>query len=142
MQVHAANITARATTRSGTCWQGSVSPEVSALGANACWFLTTVMEPLHWLCSVAMCRCCWSHCWPSSRLSTLNLPAAGLPDRVCLTPAVWQHGQPGAASRGSVSCLSPMSPLQGDNNHGDDRSLYAPGQNWLNQKHIMGRVVG
>ena len=32
--------------------------------------------------------------------------------------------------------------VQGDNNHGDDRSLYAPGQNWLNQKHIMGRVVG
>eukprot|EP00891_Asterochloris_glomerata_P008376 jgi/Astpho2/8376/fgenesh1_pm.00122_%23_26_t len=31
---------------------------------------------------------------------------------------------------------------KGDNNHGDDRSLYAPGQNWLNQKHIMGRVVG
>ncbi|KAL3136511.1 Signal peptidase complex catalytic subunit S11C [Trebouxia sp. C0009 RCD-2024] len=31
---------------------------------------------------------------------------------------------------------------KGDNNHGDDRTLYARGQLWLNQKHIMGRVVG
>ena len=33
-------------------------------------------------------------------------------------------------------------PMQGDNNRGDDRVLYSPGQKWLNQKHIMGRVVG
>ena len=32
--------------------------------------------------------------------------------------------------------------LQGDNNWGDDRALYADGQQWLNTKHIMGRVVG
>lgn len=31
---------------------------------------------------------------------------------------------------------------KGDNNYGDDRSLYAPGQEWLNRKHIMGRAVG
>mmetsp|Transcript_10952 Transcript_10952/g.32823 ORF Transcript_10952/g.32823 Transcript_10952/m.32823 type:complete len:184 (+) Transcript_10952:492-1043(+) len=31
---------------------------------------------------------------------------------------------------------------KGDNNHGDDRALYADGQTWLNRKHIMGRVVG
>ena len=79
---------------------------------------------------------------PSAGCSPLDLPAARLPDKTCLTSAVWQHCQPGAASKGSVSLLNPMSPLQGDNNHGDDRSLYAPGQNWLNQKHIMGRVVG
>ncbi|KAL0025496.1 hypothetical protein WJX77_006303 [Trebouxia sp. C0004] len=41
--------------------------------------------------------------------------------------------QPG----GEVSVLT-----KGDNNHGDDRALYARGQMWLNQKHIMGRVVG
>lgn len=34
--------------------------------------------------------------------------------------------------------------LQGDNNRGDDRVLYAAGQDWLHHpnKHIMGRVVG
>eukprot|EP00899_Mesostigma_viride_P029537 jgi/Mesvir1/9769/Mv12222-RA.1 len=31
---------------------------------------------------------------------------------------------------------------KGDNNYGDDRTLYASGQKWLNQKHIMGRAVG
>jgi signal peptidase len=31
---------------------------------------------------------------------------------------------------------------KGDNNYGDDRTLYAQGQSWLNAKHIMGRVVG
>lgn len=31
---------------------------------------------------------------------------------------------------------------QGDNNHGDDRTLYNRGQIWLHQHHIMGRVVG
>jgi hypothetical protein len=33
---------------------------------------------------------------------------------------------------------------QGDNNRGDDRVLYAAGQDWLHHpdKHIMGRVVG
>ncbi|KAK3282791.1 hypothetical protein CYMTET_9491, partial [Cymbomonas tetramitiformis] len=30
----------------------------------------------------------------------------------------------------------------GDNNYGDDKVLYAPGQEWLNRKHIMGRAVG
>ena len=30
----------------------------------------------------------------------------------------------------------------GDNNPRDDRLLYAKGQMWLNQKHIMGRAVG
>lgn len=31
---------------------------------------------------------------------------------------------------------------KGDNNYGDDKVLYAPGQEWLNRKHIMGRAVG
>ena len=31
---------------------------------------------------------------------------------------------------------------QGDNNWGDDRSLYPKGQLWLNTNHIMGKVVG
>eukprot|EP00249_Psilotum_nudum_P006664 c19965_g1_i2 orf=203-769(+) len=31
---------------------------------------------------------------------------------------------------------------KGDNNMGDDRLLYAQGQVWLNQQHIMGRAVG
>ena len=32
--------------------------------------------------------------------------------------------------------------LQGDNNWGDDRTLYPKGQLWLNPGHIMGKVVG
>jgi len=31
---------------------------------------------------------------------------------------------------------------KGDNNYGDDKVLYAQGQEWLNNKHIMGRAVG
>ncbi|GBG71571.1 hypothetical protein CBR_g8987 [Chara braunii] len=31
---------------------------------------------------------------------------------------------------------------KGDNNWGDDRALYATGQLWLHQHHIMGRAVG
>jgi hypothetical protein len=31
---------------------------------------------------------------------------------------------------------------KGDNNYGDDRVLYAPGQDWLHREHIMGRAVG
>ncbi|KAJ8452802.1 hypothetical protein Cgig2_014565 [Carnegiea gigantea] len=31
---------------------------------------------------------------------------------------------------------------KGDNNYGDDRLLYAHGQQWLQRKHIMGRAVG
>ena len=31
---------------------------------------------------------------------------------------------------------------QGDNNWGDDRSLYPKGQLWLNKEHLMGRVLG
>eukprot|EP00879_Flechtneria_rotunda_P007637 GHRR01008009.1.p1 GENE.GHRR01008009.1~~GHRR01008009.1.p1 ORF type:complete len:185 (+),score=32.28 GHRR01008009.1:144-698(+) len=31
---------------------------------------------------------------------------------------------------------------KGDNNYGDDRLLYARGQEWLHMKHIMGRAVG
>lgn len=31
---------------------------------------------------------------------------------------------------------------KGDNNWGDDRSLYPKGQLWLNPSHLMGRVVG
>lgn len=31
---------------------------------------------------------------------------------------------------------------QGDNNYGDDRLLYAEGQEWLHRSHIMGRAVG
>ncbi|KAM0938737.1 putative signal peptidase I [Dioscorea sansibarensis] len=31
---------------------------------------------------------------------------------------------------------------KGDNNFGDDRLLYARGQLWLQQHHIMGRAVG
>lgn len=32
--------------------------------------------------------------------------------------------------------------ILGDNNFGDDRLLYAHGQLWLQQHHIMGRAVG
>ena len=35
-----------------------------------------------------------------------------------------------------------QTPGQGDNNWGDDRSLYPKGQLWLNPGHIMGKVVG
>lgn len=31
---------------------------------------------------------------------------------------------------------------QGDNNWGDDRSLYPRGVRWLGRHHIMGRVIG
>ncbi|XP_027125305.1 signal peptidase complex catalytic subunit SEC11C isoform X1 [Coffea eugenioides] len=31
---------------------------------------------------------------------------------------------------------------KGDANPGDDIGLYAPGQRWLEQRHIMGRAVG
>jgi len=31
---------------------------------------------------------------------------------------------------------------KGDNNYGDDRLLYARGQDWLHMNHIMGRAVG
>ncbi|KAH0852476.1 hypothetical protein HID58_093978 [Brassica napus] len=31
---------------------------------------------------------------------------------------------------------------KGDNNYGDDRLLYAEGQQWLHRHHIMGRAVG
>eukprot|EP00959_Pyramimonas_sp_CCMP1952_P029998 629433-Pyramimonas_sp.AAC.1 len=31
---------------------------------------------------------------------------------------------------------------QGDNNYGDDKVLYAQGQEWLNKKHVMGRAIG
>ena len=36
----------------------------------------------------------------------------------------------------------PPARLQGDNNWGDDRSLYPRGQLWLNMEHLMGTVVG
>ncbi|KAM3714064.1 hypothetical protein ACJW31_01G303700 [Castanea mollissima] len=31
---------------------------------------------------------------------------------------------------------------KGDNNHEDDRVLYAQGQHWLQRHHVMGRAVG
>eukprot|EP00246_Nothoceros_aenigmaticus_P005532 TRINITY_DN1765_c2_g1_i1.p1 TRINITY_DN1765_c2_g1~~TRINITY_DN1765_c2_g1_i1.p1 ORF type:complete len:181 (-),score=12.61 TRINITY_DN1765_c2_g1_i1:496-1038(-) len=31
---------------------------------------------------------------------------------------------------------------KGDNNYGDDRALYAQGQQWLQRHHIMGRAIG
>lgn len=31
---------------------------------------------------------------------------------------------------------------KGDNNFGDDKVLYAVGQDWLNREHIIGRAVG
>jgi signal peptidase len=30
---------------------------------------------------------------------------------------------------------------KGDNNNVDDRGLYAPGQSWIQRRHIMGRVL-
>lgn len=44
-----------------------------------------------------------------------------------------------------TKCISPLFfffCIQGDNNFGDDRLLYAQGQLWLQQHHIMGRAVG
>jgi hypothetical protein len=32
--------------------------------------------------------------------------------------------------------------VQGDANVPDDRGLYAEGQSWLNERHIIGRVIG
>lgn len=32
--------------------------------------------------------------------------------------------------------------MQGDNNWGDDRTLYPKGMKWLNRNHIQGRVIG
>ena len=37
---------------------------------------------------------------------------------------------------------SPPVLLHPDNNYMDDVGLYAKGQSWLNNKHIMGRAVG
>lgn len=31
---------------------------------------------------------------------------------------------------------------KGDNNYANDRGLYKPGQDWLQKKHLIGRVVG
>ena len=42
----------------------------------------------------------------------------------------------------SSSPAHPPARLQGDNNWGDDRSLYPRGQLWLNMEHLMGTVVG
>ncbi|CAL6307362.1 unnamed protein product [Bathycoccus prasinos] len=36
----------------------------------------------------------------------------------------------------------PIMLTKGDNNYMDDIGLYAPGQKWLNEKHVMGRTVG
>ncbi|MQL77453.1 hypothetical protein Taro_009903 [Colocasia esculenta] len=38
--------------------------------------------------------------------------------------------------------IFPQVTAEGDNNFGDDRLLYAHGQLWLQQHHIMGRAVG
>ena len=71
-------------------------------------------------------------------LLALQLPALQLQRREhtacrCCPPAPHTY-QPAA------SALAPA--LQGDNNWGDDRSLYPKGQLWLNRGHIMGKVVG
>lgn len=53
-----------------------------------------------------------------------------------------------AASRCPPPFRRPNSPQiptinpQGDNNWGDDRSLYPRGVRWLGRHHIMGRVIG
>lgn len=44
------------------------------------------------------------------------------------------HEKPGT---GEINVLT-----KGDNNSRDDISLYADGQRWLEQRHIMGRAVG
>lgn len=41
-----------------------------------------------------------------------------------------------------TSRLTAHHTTQGDNNYGDDRLLYARGQEWLHKQHIMGRAVG
>ena len=54
----------------------------------------------------------------------------------CLFPCSNMHHP--AARPGPMPSPAP----QGDNNWGDDRSLYPKGQLWLNRGHIMGKVVG
>lgn len=59
--------------------------------------------------------------------------------RFCACPPA--HSPPGRfPAAASERCLPTT--LQGDNNWGDDRSLYPKGQLWLNTGHIMGKVVG
>lgn len=63
-----------------------------------------------------------------------------------------EKGGGGAASVAAVPPgLPPVLPpplppsdllTKGDNNYGDDRLLYNPGQEWLHRRHVMGRAVG
>lgn len=56
------------------------------------------------------------------------LPVASVPNGA--TPP------PPAPSRAHADLLT-----KGDNNYGDDRALYNPGQEWLSPRHVMGRAV-
>jgi len=59
-------------------------------------------------------------------------------------------GRPSVAPLPGGAALPPPAPAhahsdlltKGDNNYGDDRALYNPGQEWLHRRHIMGRAVG
>lgn len=65
---------------------------------------------------------------PAAMLSRLPAPRPHLAGPGCRAP---HKPRPARAAT-----------LQGDNNWGDDRSLYPKGQLWLNTGHIMGKVVG
>jgi signal peptidase len=60
---------------------------------------------------------------------------------LALRPAGAGSGTDGAA--GTDAAVADAELLtKGDNNWGDDRSLYPAGQLWLHREHIIGRVVG
>lgn len=69
---------------------------------------------------------------PGARCCLSRIPAPGCSTCQCLHPYLTTAPAPSLAASAS----------QGDNNWGDDRSLYPKGQLWLNTDHIMGKVVG
>lgn len=47
------------------------------------------------------------------------------------------HAPVAGAADGGTKILT-----KGDNNWGDDRSLYPPGMQWLSREHVQGKVIG
>ena len=100
---------------------------------------------------------CFSRCRCGGRRR--GIPSAAWPRRPAGARACsQQHQQPRGHPTATPHSPTPPAALQvheraanssrvdiltkGDNNWGDDRSLYPPGQLWLNRGHIMGKVVG
>lgn len=69
--------------------------------------------------------------------------AASAPQPPPATPSRKPRPQPPPATSPANPARNPRPKTpQGDNNWGDDRSLYPPGMRWLHREHIMGRVAG